>query len=284
MKLYQKSEIEKIKEKYGFKFSKNLGQNFLMDKNIIDKIVEGTEINAEDTVIEIGPGIGVITQEAANRAKKVIAVEIDKSLIPILGETLAEHDNIKIINEDILKLDLNKIIDEENAESVKIIGNLPYYITTPIIMKILNDEVKAKSITVMMQKEVAERIKAEPGTKTYGAISVAVQYSCLVKKIADVPRTVFVPQPNVDSTVLKLIPRGKGAVEVQDKKLFFECIKAGFGQRRKTLSNSLQTIRGTSKETIIASLNAAGIEPTRRAETLTLEEFGKLSNEVYKRL
>ena len=248
MKLYQKSEIEKIKEKYGFKFSKNLGQNFLMDKNIIDKIIEGTEINAEDTVIEIGPGIGVITQEAANRAKKVIAVEIDKSLIPILEETLAEHDNIKII------------------------------------MKILNDEVKAKSITVMMQKEVAERIKAEPGTKTYGAISVAVQYSCLVKKIADVPRTVFVPQPNVDSTVLKLIPRGKGAVEVQDKKLFFECIKAGFGQRRKTLSNSLQTIRGTSKETIIASLNAAGIEPTRRAETLTLEEFGKLSNEVYKRL
>lgn len=184
-----------------------------MDKNIIDKIIEGTEINAEDTVIEIGPGIGVITQEAANRAKKVIAVEIDKSLIPILEETLAEHDNIKIINEDILKLDLNKIIDEENAESVKIIGNLPYYITTPIIMKILNDEVKAKSITVMMQKEVAERIKAEPGTKTYGAISVAVQYSCLVKKIADVPRTVFVPQPNVDSTVLKLIPRGKGAVE-----------------------------------------------------------------------
>ena len=284
MKLYQKSEIEKINEKYGFKFSKNLGQNFLMDKNIIDKIIEGTEINAEDTVIEIGPGIGVITQEAANRAKKVIAVEIDKSLIPILEETLAEHDNIKIINEDILKLDLNKIIDEENAESVKIIGNLPYYITTPIIMKILNDEVKAKSITVMMQKEVAERIKAEPGTKTYGAISVAVQYSCLVKKIADVPRTVFVPQPNVDSTVLKLIPRGKGAVEVQDKKLFFECIKAGFGQRRKTLSNSLQTIRGTSKETIIDSLNAAGIEPTRRAETLTLEEFGKLSNEVYKRL
>lgn len=284
MKLYQKSEIEKIKEKYGFKFSKNLGQNFLMDKNIIDKIIEGTEINAEDTVIEIGPGIGVITQEAANRAKKVIAVEIDKSLIPILEETLAEHDNIKIINEDILKLDLNKIIDEHHAESVKIIGNLPYYITTPIIMKILNDEVKAKSITVMMQKEVAERIKAEPGTKTYGAISVAVQYSCLVKKIADVPRTVFVPQPNVDSTVLKLIPRGKGAVEVQDKKLFFECIKAGFGQRRKTLSNSLQTIRGTSKETIIDSLNAAGIEPTRRAETLTLEEFGKLSNEVYKRL
>ena len=171
-------------------------------------------------MIEIGPGIGVITQEAANRAKKVIAVEIDKSLIPILEETLAEHDNIKIINEDILKLDLNKIIDEENAESVKIIVNLPYYITTPIIMKILNDEVKAKSITVMMQKEVAERIKAEPGTKTYGAISVAVQYSCLVKKIADVPRTVFVPQPNVDSTVLKLIPRGKGAVEVQDKKLW----------------------------------------------------------------
>ena len=163
MKLYQKSEIEKIKEKYGFKFSKNLGQNFLMDKNIIDKIIEGTEINAEDTVIEIGPGIGVITQEAANRAKKVIAVEIDKSLIPILEETLAEHDNIKIINEDILKLDLNKIIDEENAESVKIIGNLPYYITTPIIMKILNDEVKAKSITVMMQKEVAERIKAVKG-------------------------------------------------------------------------------------------------------------------------
>jgi len=284
MKLYQQSAIREIRERYGFKFSKNLGQNFLTDKNIIDKIIEGTGINGGDTVIEIGPGIGVITAEAAQRAAKVIAVEVDKTLIPILEETLGEYENVRVINEDILKLDINKIIEEEHAGKVKIIGNLPYYITTPIIMKLLDEEVNAESITVMMQKEVADRIKAGPCSKTYGAISAAVQYHCIVEKIADVPRTVFVPQPNVDSVVLKLKLREKKAAEVLDKKLFFECIRAGFGQRRKTLLNSLQTVRGTSRDIIASSLEAAGIEPSRRAETLSLEEFGKISNEVYKRL
>lgn len=284
MKLYQKTTVNEIKEKYGFKFSKNLGQNFLTDKNIIDKIIDGTQIDKEDTVIEIGPGIGVITAEAAEKAKKVVAVEIDKTLIPILEDTLSDYDNVKIINEDILKLDINKLIEDEHTGRVKIIGNLPYYITTPIIMKLLNEEVRAESITVMMQKEVADRIKATPGNKTYGAISVAVQYYCTVEKIADVPKTVFVPQPNVDSVVLKFKLREEKAAEVQNKELFFACIKAGFGQRRKTLLNSLQTIRGTSKEIIESSLKAAGIDPARRAETLSLEEFGKISNEVYKRL
>ena len=221
MKLYQQSTIKEIREKYGFKFSKNLGQNFLTDKNIIDKIIEGTGITEKDTVLEIGPGIGVITAEAAERGRRVIAVEVDSSLIPILEETLGEYSNVRIINEDVLKLDINRIIEEEQAEKVKIIGNLPYYITTPIIMKLLDEEVKAESITVMMQKEVADRIKAGPGSKAYGAISAAVQYYCTVEKIIDVPRTVFVPQPKVDSVVLKFKLREQKAAEVQDKRLFF---------------------------------------------------------------
>lgn len=285
MKLYQKTTVKEIQEKYGFNFSRNLGQNFLIDKNIIDKIIAGTKIGPQDTVLEIGPGMGVITAEAAAQAKKVIAVEVDKSLLPILAETLAGCDNVRIINEDILKLDIEKIITEETADGgeVKVIGNLPYYITTPIIMKLL-EETTVKSITIMMQKEVADRIKAAPGSKIYGAISVAVQYYCQVEKIADVPKTVFIPQPQVDSVVLRLVRRGEPAVEVLDKGIFFACVKAGFGQRRKTLLNSLQTVRGTSKAMIEESLAAAGVEAGRRAETLSLEEFGKISNEVYKRL
>ncbi len=285
MKLYQKTTVKEIQEKYGFNFSRNLGQNFLIDKNIIDKIIAGTEIGPQDTVLEIGPGMGVITAEAAAQAKKVIAVEVDKSLLPILAETLAGCDNVRIINEDILKLDIDKIIAEETAGGgeAKVIGNLPYYITTPIIMKLL-EETTVKSITIMMQKEVADRIKAAPGSKIYGAISVAVQYYCQVEKIADVPKTVFIPQPQVDSVVLRLVRKEDPGVEVLDKGIFFACVKAGFGQRRKTLLNSLQTVRGTSKAMIEESLAAAGVEAGRRAETLSLEEFGKISNEVYKRL
>lgn len=285
MKLYQKTTVKEIQEKYGFNFSRNLGQNFLIDKNIIDKIIAGTEIGPQDTVLEIGPGMGVITAEAAAQAKKVIAVEVDKSLLPILAETLAGCDNVRIINEDILKLDIDKIIAEETAGGgeAKVIGNLPYYITTPIIMKLL-EETTVKSITIMMQKEVADRIKAAPGSKIYGAISVAVQYYCQVEKIADVPKTVFLPQPQVDSVVLRLVRKEEPGVGVLDKGIFFACVKAGFGQRRKTLLNSLQTVRGTSKAMIEESLAAAGVEAGRRAETLSLEEFGKISNEVYKRL
>lgn len=284
MKLYEPSTIKRIREAHGFKFSKSLGQNFLTDKNIIDEIVDGADIGPDDLVIEIGPGIGVITYEAAQLARNVIAVEIDKSLLPILEETLGEFDNVRVINEDILKLDLNEVIEEENAQNVKIMGNLPYYITTPIIMKILEDGVKADSITIMMQKEVADRIKAGPGNKIYGALSVAVQYYCTVDKVANVPRSVFVPQPNVDSIVLRLNIRKEKAVQVEDEKLFFDCVKAGFGQRRKTLLNSLQNVKGITKEIVIESLDAAGVESSRRAETLTLEEFARVANEVKKRL
>lgn len=286
MKLYAPSTIKDIKERYGFKLSKSLGQNFLTDKNIIDRIVESAEIGPDDLVIEIGPGIGVITGEAAAVAKKVIAVEIDKNLIPILKETMSEFDNVEIVNRDILKTNVNGLIEGcgDSISGVKIIGNLPYYITTPIIMKLLEDGVKADSITVMMQKEVADRIKAEPGTKAYGALSVAVQYYCTVDAVVNVPKEVFVPQPKVDSTVLRLSIREETPVTLSDREVFFRCVKAGFGQRRKTLLNSLMGVEGMTKEGVRAALEAAGINPSRRAETLDLEEFAMLSNEVYLRL
>lgn len=286
MKLYAPSTIRDIKERYGFKLSKSLGQNFLTDKNIIDRIVESAEIGPEDLVIEIGPGIGVITREAAEYAKKVIAVEIDKNLIPILKETLGDCDNVEIVNRDILKTDVNELIRDcgETISGVKVIGNLPYYITTPIIMKLLEDGVKADSITIMMQKEVADRIKADPGTKAYGALSVAVQYYCTVEAVVNVPKDVFVPQPKVDSTVLKLSVREEKPVELADRDVFFRCVKAGFGQRRKTLLNSLMGVENITKEGVKQALAAAGIDPSRRAETLNLEEFARLSNEIYSML
>ena len=286
MKLYAPSTIKDIKERYGFKLSKSLGQNFLTDKNIIDRIIESAEIGPDDLVIEIGPGIGVITREAAETARKVIAVEIDKNLIPILKETLSDVDNVEIVNQDILKTDVNQLIASlgDSISGVKIIGNLPYYITTPIIMKLLEDGVKANSITVMMQKEVADRIKAFPGSKAYGALSVAVQYYCTVEAVVNVPKEVFVPQPKVDSTVLRLNIREEAPVKLLNREIFFRCVKAGFGQRRKTLLNSLMGIEGITKEAVKAALEAAGIDPSRRAETLDLEEFAKLSNEVYLRL
>ena len=286
MKLYAPSTIRDIKERYGFKLSKSLGQNFLTDKNIIDRIVESAGIGPEDLVIEIGPGIGVITREAAEYAKKVVAVEIDSNLIPILEETLGDCDNVEVVNRDILKTDVNEIIRNcgENLSGVKVIGNLPYYITTPIIMKLLEDGVNADSITIMMQKEVADRIKAAPGTKAYGALSVAVQYYCTVEAVVNVPKDVFVPQPKVDSTVLRLRIMEEKSVELADRDVFFSCVKAGFGQRRKTLLNSLMGVENITKEEVNQALAAAGIDPSRRAETLNLEEFARLSNEIYSML
>ncbi len=283
MKLYAPSTIRDIKDKYGFKLSKSLGQNFLTDKNIIDKIIDATEITEEDLVIEIGPGIGVLTSEAAQLAKKVVAVEIDRNLIPILKETLAEYDNVEIINQDVLKTDLNAIIREADCRKTRIIGNLPYYITTPIIMGLLEGQVQADSITIMMQKEVADRIKSGPGTKSYGALSAAVQYYCTVDTIAVVPKEVFFPVPKVDSAVLRLNIRKDKPVSLYDEKLFFRCIKAGFGQRRKTLSNSLSQLGDFTKEQIRACLEAVGIDEKRRAETLSLEEFAAIANDLYKR-
>lgn len=286
MNLHSPATIRKIKEKYGFKLSKSLGQNFLIDKNIIDKIIEGSSMGAQDLVIEVGPGIGVLTSAAAEKAGKVIAVELDKNLIPILNETLRDHDNIEIINEDILKVDFNHLLEQnqvingQKREGVKIIGNLPYYITTPIIMKLLEDRVPAQSITIMLQKEVADRIKAGPGTKAYGALSVAVQYYCTVAHVTHAPKEVFVPRPKVDSTVIRLDIRKDKPVELLREASFFAVIKAGFGQRRKTLLNSLVGAYGLTKDEVAEILNSAQIDPIRRAETLSIQEFANIANRV----
>jgi len=284
MKLYSPATINEIMKKYGFRLSKSLGQNFLTDKHIIDKIIEKSDIGKKDLVIEIGPGIGVLTAAAAEAAGKVIAVEIDGSLIPILRETLRGYENIEIINADILKTDLkglleqNKEINGQKIESVKILGNLPYYITTPIIMKLLEERVPADSITIMLQKEVADRLKAEPGTKAYGAISAAVRYYCTVVDVAKVPKEVFFPRPKVDSAVIRLDIRKEKPVSLVSEDAFFTVIKAGFGQRRKTLLNALTGTYGKTKEEIAAVMAAAGIDPSRRAETLSIEEFAALAN------
>lgn len=283
MELYNPSVIRGIKNKYRFKFSRSLGQNFLTDKEVIDEIVEGADITKEDLVIEIGPGIGVLTAAAAEKAGKVIAIEIDTNLVTILGDTLAEFDNVKVINENVLKLNLAKIIEEEAGDykAVKVIGNLPYYITTAIIMKLLEEKLPVESITIMMQKEVADRIKSSPGSRIYGAISVAVQYYCRVNIVEDVPKEYFMPMPKVDSAVLRLDVRKEAPVNLLDEKMFFRCIKAGFSQRRKTLLNSL-TGTGFGKGVISKCLVNAGIDGKRRAETLSLSDFAAVANELVK--
>lgn len=285
-KLYSPSTMAKIREKHGFRHSKSLGQNFLSDIHIIEDIVDGSDIEPEDLVIEIGPGMGVLTAAAAERAGKVIAVEIDKKLIPILKETLAEYDNVEVINADIMKTDLTEIVEANrpaDGGKVRVIGNLPYYITTPIIMKLLEESVPADSITIMMQKEVADRIKAEPGGKDYGALTVAVGFYCTITHVADAPKEVFVPRPKVDSTVIRLDLRKECPVDLIDQKIFFETVKGGFGQRRKTLLNSLTGVRGLPKPEIADALDAAGIDSKRRAETLSLDEFAAVANEIARR-
>ena len=282
-KLYSPAKMAQLRAKHDFRHSKSLGQNFLSDKNIIDSIIEGSEIDENDLVIEIGPGMGVLTAAAAECAAKVVAVEIDRHLIPILEETLHEYDNIEIINADIMKTDLASVIEAHpTSGKVRIIGNLPYYITTPIIMKLLEERVPADSITIMMQKEVADRIKASAGSKTYGALSVAVGFYCTVEHIANAPKEVFVPRPKVDSSVIRLDLRSERPVELIDEKIFFDTVKGGFGQRRKTLLNSLTGVRGLPKDQILSVLEAAGIDPKRRAETLDLEEFARVANEIAK--
>ena len=383
MDLYQKSQVRKIKNEHDFRFTKSLGQNFLVSREVICEIIEASQIGESDLVIEIGPGMGTLTGLAAQRARKLIAVEIDSDLIPILKETLAEYGkvavisgedaavngkvvaingkddavndylqersgsapdagagaaddaaeaDIVIVNDDILKTDLAAMIQAAKAadpgiEGVRIIGNLPYYITTPIIMKILREDLPAEqvpvgatdvvatdagatdagatdageadirpggnsaladSITIMMQKEVADRIKAAPGSKTYGALSVAVQYYCEVSEVCEAPAECFEPRPKVDSEVLRLDIRGQRAVSVKDEDLFFDCVKAGFSQRRKTLANCMKNLsreslsNSLSKEEIAAVLADAGIEPVRRAKTLSIEEFGALADSVYR--
>lgn len=281
MKLYSSQTINDIKARHDFRFAKSLGQNFLTDRNIIEKIVEGSGIGPSDFVIEIGPGIGVLTKEILDIGAKVTAVEIDSRLIPILQETLSGYEKFNVINQDIMKTDLNGIAEANlGYENIRIIGNLPYYITTPIIMKILEDRVPAASVTCMMQKEVADRIKAPAGSKNAGAISLAVQYYCDVTQIAKAPKEAFMPSPKVDSAVLRFDVLEKPRVEVPDTKVLFDCIRKGFGQRRKTISNSLVGAGGTAKEDIKKILEETGIEGSRRAETLSLEEFAAISSAI----
>ncbi len=280
--LYSPNTINRIKKMYGFNLSKGLGQNFLIDKNIVDEIIYGSKIDDETLVIEIGPGIGVLTKEAAEIANKVIAIELDSKLIPILKDNLSAYNNVEIINNDVLKTDINKIIADEKIKNdkignVRVIGNLPYYITTPIVMMLLEDEIDVDSITVMMQREVAERMSAKPGTKKCGAITYAVNYYSEVINVCKASKHVFYPSPKVDSTVIRMDIKKDNRINLQDEELFFQCIKAGFGQRRKTLLNSLSNLEKFSKEDIRKGLNKLKIDENRRAETLSLEEFASIS-------
>lgn len=281
-----KKTIDYIKKKHKFTLSKALGQNFLVDESVIDDIVNSTLIDKETLVIEIGPGIGVLTWKLAEVAGKLVAIELDERLIPILNEQLFMYPNVEIINKDILKVDINEIIentliDGKKPKSVRIVGNLPYYITTPIIMKLIEGGVKADSITIMMQKEVADRLVSPPGKKDYGAITLAVQYSCRVNHITFVPASAFVPPPKVNSTVLRLDVRKEKAVKLEDEDIFFALIKAGFGKRRKTMSNSLLGVCGLDKLRLQKVFDDLGIDSGRRAETMSMEEFAELANYIY---
>lgn len=270
-----------VLQKYNFKFQKKYGQNFLIDSHVLEKIMDAAEIGKDDCVVEIGPGIGTMTQYLAERAGEVVAVEIDKNLIPILTETLADYKNVSIINEDILKVDLNRIVEEKNGgRPVKIVANLPYYITTPIIMGLFENHVPVKSITVMVQKEVADRMQVGPGTKDYGALSLAVQYYAKPEIVAIVPPNCFIPRPNVASAVIRLTCHEKKPVEVKDEKGMFALIRASFNQRRKTLANSLSNAQNLSltREQVTEALESMQLSPTIRGEALTLEQFAALAD------
>ena len=269
-------------KKHDFKIAKKFGQNFLVDENVLKTIIDCSELSKDDCVLEIGPGLGVMTQVLCEKAGKVLAVEIDRELIPILKISLFGFENVKLINEDILKLNLKDVLKENFGSSpVKVVANLPYYITTPIIMKLLEEEINLKSITIMVQKEVGERLAAAPGGKDYGALTVAVQYRCVPQKILVVPPESFMPQPEVESMVVRLDSREKPPVNVLDEKIYFRVVKASFGQRRKTLLNALAAGNlGKSKEELRIVLANNGIDENRRGETLSLEEFAKIANEL----
>ena len=275
-----KNTIE-ILNKYKFVFQKKFGQNFLIDTHVLDKIIQSANITEDDMVLEIGPGIGTMTQYLAQAAGKVIAVEIDKNLIPILEDTLSGYDNVRVINEDVLKLDLKKLADEENnGKPVKVVANLPYYITTPIIMGLFENEVPVESITVMVQKEVADRMQTGPGNKDYGALSLAVQYYADPYIVANVPPNCFMPRPKVGSAVIRLERHEHPPVEVRDEKLMFRVIRASFNQRRKTLANGLKNSPEIdfSKEEIEGAIEKLGKGASVRGEALTLAEFAQLAN------
>ena len=271
-----------VLQKYNFSFQKKFGQNFLIDTHVLDKIIQSANITEDDMVLEIGPGIGTMTQYLAQAAGKVIAVEIDKNLIPILEDTLSGYDNVRVINEDVLKLDLKKLADEENnGKPVKVVANLPYYITTPILMHLIESKIPFAEFVVMMQKEVADRISAEPNSKAYGSLSIAVQYYMTAKVAFIVPRTVFVPAPNVDSAILKMTRREQPLVEVKDEDFLFRVAKASFVHRRKTLWNNLTNHFGKSEEVkskLEKALEIADIKPSIRGEALSISDFAHLSD------
>ncbi len=270
-----------VLQKYGFNFQKKFGQNFLIDTHVLEKIISAAEIGPDDFVLEIGPGIGTMTQYLCEAAREVVAVEIDTKLIPILQDTLSEYDNVTVINDDILKVDLNKIAQEKNGgKPVKVVANLPYYITTPIIMGLFEQEVPVESITVMVQKEVADRMQVGPGTKDYGALSLAVQYYAEPYIVANVPANCFMPRPAVGSAVIKLTKYEERPVQVKDPKFMFRLIRASFNQRRKTLQNGLHNSSelNLSKEEVVSALETMGLPATVRGEKLSLEEFARLSD------
>ncbi|EQE46774.1 16S rRNA (adenine(1518)-N(6)/adenine(1519)-N(6))-dimethyltransferase RsmA [Clostridioides difficile] len=278
-RLSSHNATKEVVQKYNFKFSKSLGQNFLIDSNIIDKILSGARITRGDNIIEVGPGIGTLTREMGKIAEKVVAIEIDRNLIPILKDTLSDLDNTEVVNQDILKVDIQELVkDKLNGGPVKLVANLPYYITTPIVMKFLEEDIPVTDIVVMVQKEVADRMNAIPGTKDYGALSIAVQYYCDTEIVAKAPRHMFIPQPNVDSTVIGLHVRDKRKYDVHNEDIFFKTVKASFGQRRKTLLNSLGGLGFLNKDEIREVLKEANIDEKRRGETLSIEEFSLLSN------
>ncbi len=276
-------------KKYGFSFQKKFGQNFLIDANILEKIIASAEITKEDCVIEIGPGIGTMTQYLAENAREVVAVEIDKNLIPILEETLKEYENVSILNEDILKVDLNRLVKEKNdGRPIKVVANLPYYITTPIIMGLFESQVPLSSITIMVQKEVADRMQVGPGTKDYGALSLAVQYYAKPEIMLNVPPACFMPRPNVGSAVIRLTRFEEPPAKTQDERKMFSIIRAAFNQRRKTLANALTNglaytneegkVIHVSRKEVCEALEKMGLSQTIRGEALSLEQFARLSD------
>ncbi|QDP38817.1 16S rRNA (adenine(1518)-N(6)/adenine(1519)-N(6))-dimethyltransferase RsmA [Radiobacillus deserti] len=281
------SKTKEILQKHGFSFKKSLGQNFLIDTQILKNIIHHAGIDKETGAIEIGPGMGALTEQLAIHADEVVAFEIDQRLVPILKETLQGYDNVSIINKDILEADIQKEIEEhfKKGQPVKIVANLPYYITTPILMKLLMEKLPISSITVMIQKEVAERMAASPSSKSYGSLSIAVQYYTDAKVVMNVPKTVFMPQPNVDSSVLHLTLREEPPVQVEDENYFFDLVQASFAQRRKTLNNNLARhfAETYTKQEIAELIKQADIEGSRRGEALSMEEFARLANTFYRK-
>ena len=280
-KLSNPQKTIEVLQKYNFSFQKKFGQNFLIDPHVLDKIIAAAEITKDDFVLEIGPGIGTLTQYLAEAAREVVAVEIDSTLIPILEDTLSAYDNVSVINEDVLKVDLRKLAEERNGgKPIKVVANLPYYITTPIIMSLFESHVPLKSLTVMVQKEVALRMQAGPGTKDYGALSLAVQYYASPYLAANVPPNCFMPRPNVGSAVIRLTRYQEPPVQVKDPKLMFKLIRASFNQRRKTLQNGLNNSPeiSFSKEEITKAIESLGVSPSVRGEALSLEQFAQLAN------